>query len=127
MPPRGPRQKKRSPPSNPRLEVAAPQNELTISGCIIELAQLRHTPAGVPVLNFRIAHASEQIEAGLPRKVECELQAVSLGQAAILLRGAKPGDGVRLTGFLAAKSAQSKQPVLHVEQIDFLEGMNHGV
>jgi len=107
--------------------VTTPQNELTITGSIIELAPLRHTPAGVPVLNFRIAHASEQIEAGLSRKVECELQAVSLGQAAILLRGAKPGDGVKLSGFLAAKTTQSKQPVLHVEHIEFLEGMNHGV
>ena len=79
------------------------------------------------MLNFRIAHASEQIEAGLLRKVECELQAVALGQTALLLRGAKPGDGVEMNGFLAAKSTQSKQPVLHVERIEFLEGMNHGV
>ncbi|MBK7136236.1 MAG: primosomal replication protein N [Rhodocyclales bacterium] len=107
--------------------MTAPQNQLTITGNIIELAQLRHTPAGVPVLSFRTAHESEQIEAGLQRRVECELQAVALGQMALLLKGARPGDGVKLTGFLAAKSAQSKQPVLHVEEIEFLEGMNHGV
>jgi len=107
--------------------VAAPQNQLTITGSIIELSKLRHTPAGVPVLNFRIAHQSEQIEAGLQRWVECELQAVALGQTALLLQGAKPGDGARLTGFLAAKSTQSKQTVLHVERIEFLEGTNHGV
>lgn len=107
--------------------MAEPQNQLTITGSIIELAQLRHTPAGVPVLNFRITHASEQIEAGLPRKAECELQAVALGQAALLLRGAKPGDDVKLSGFLAAKSTKSMQPVLHVERIEFTEGMNHGV
>jgi primosomal replication protein N len=107
--------------------VAAPQNQLTITGSIIELAQVRHTPAGVPVLNFRIAHESEQIEAGLPRKVECELQAVALGQTALLLQGVKPGDGIRMTGFLAAKSTQSKLTVLHVERIEFLEGTNHGV
>lgn len=127
MPLRVPRRKRQSLPSSPRPEVTAQQNELSITGCIIELAQLRHTPAGVPVLNFRIAHASEQIEAELPRKVECELQAVTLGQTAIMLRAAKPGDGVKLTGFLAAKSTQSRQLVLHVEQIEFLEGMNHGV
>ena len=80
--------------------MTAPQNQLTITGNIIELAQLRHTPAGVPVLNFRIAHESEQIEAGLQRRVECELQAVALGQTAHLLKGAKPGDGAKLTGFL---------------------------
>lgn len=107
--------------------MTAPQNQLTITGSIIELAQLRHTPAGVPVLNFRVAHASEQIEAGLPRKVECELQAVALGQTALVLQGSKPGGGVRLTGFLAAKGTRSSQPVLHVERIEFLEGTDHGI
>lgn len=107
--------------------MASPQNRLTITGRIIELAQLRYTPAGVPVLNCRVGHASERIEAGLARKVECELQAVALGQVAQLMQGAKPGDGVELTGFLADKSAKSRQPVLHIERIEFMEGMNHGI
>jgi primosomal replication protein N len=107
--------------------VTGPQNRLTISGSIIELAQLRHTPAGVPVLNFRIGHASERIEAGLARRAECELPVVALGELARLMQGARPGDEVKLTGFLAAKSAKSKQPVLHVERIEFLEGTNHGI
>lgn len=105
--------------------MASPQNRLTISGRIVELARLRRTPAGVPVLNFRLSHVSEQVEAGLPRRVECELPAVALGQQALLLQGVNVGDGVRLTGFLAAKSSRSQQPVLHVEQIEFLEGTNH--
>ncbi|HMM54297.1 MAG TPA: primosomal replication protein N [Candidatus Desulfobacillus sp.] len=107
--------------------MTAPENRLTISGGILELEQLRHTPAGVPVLAFRIAHASERIEAGQQRRVECELPAVALGETALLLRGARPGDGVRLAGFLAAKSLKSRQPVLHVERIEFTEGMNHGI
>ncbi len=107
--------------------MTAPQNRLTITGSIIELAPLRHTPAGVPVLNFRIWHASEQVEAGLPRKVECELPVVALGEDARLVQGARPGDAVTLTGFLAAKSAKSKRPVLHIERIEFMEGMNHGI
>ena len=44
-----------------------------------------------------------------------------------LLAGAKPGDVLRLTGFLSAKSLKSRTPVLHVNAIEFLEGMNHGV
>jgi primosomal replication protein N len=107
--------------------LTSPQNRLTITGSIIELAQLRHTPGGVPVLNFRIGHTSEQIEAGLARKVECEMPVVALGQVALLMQGAKPGVEVILTGFLAAKSAKSKQPVLHVERIEFMEGTNHGI
>jgi len=107
--------------------VTAPQNRLTITGSIIELASLRHTPAGIPVLNFRIGHVSEQIEAGLERKIECELPVVALGQNARLIQGARPGEEMTLTGFLAAKSAKSKQPVLHVERIEFKEGTNHGI
>ncbi len=101
-------------------------NRLVIEGSITEIAALRHTPAGVPVMNFTIAHASEQIEAGVPRKVECELQVVALGQSAILMQDARPGEGVSLTGFLAAKGNKSRQPVLHIEHIDFLEGSNDG-
>ena len=107
--------------------MADADNRLSLSGSIVEVAPMRHTPAGVPVLNFRIGHASEQIEAGLPRKVEVELAAVALGQTATLLAGAKPGEGVKASGFLAAKSAKSKQPVLHVDRIEFVEGTNHGI
>ncbi|MBI3140865.1 MAG: primosomal replication protein N [Rhodocyclales bacterium] len=107
--------------------MAEAQNLLTITGSVIELAQLRHTPAGVPVLNFRIAHESEQVEAGQPRKVEVEVAAVALGQMATLMAGAKPGESIKATGFLAAKSLQSRQPVLHVERIEFVEGTNHGL
>lgn len=101
-------------------------NCLVIEGRITEIETLRHTPAGLPMMGFRIAHASEQIEAGRPRKVECELQVVALGQSALMVHGAKPGEGVKLTGFLAAKGSKSRQLVLHVEHIEFLEGMNHG-
>jgi primosomal replication protein N len=107
--------------------VADADNRLSLSGSIIEVAPLRHTPAGVPVLNFRISHASEQLEAGLPRKVEVELAAVALGRTATLLAGAKPGESVKASGFIAAKSAKSKQPVLHVNTIEFVEGTNHGI
>jgi len=88
---------------------------------------MRYTPAGIPALNFRIAHASEQIEAGVQRSVACEMPALALGQTALLLAGAKPGDGLRLTGFIAAKSLKSRTPVLHVNEIEFLEGMDHGI
>ncbi len=79
------------------------------------------------MLNFRIGHTSEQMEADLPRKVEVELAAVALGKMAMLLKGAQIGEQILTTGFLAAKSAESKQLVLHVNTIEFVEGMNHGI
>lgn len=98
-----------------------------LTGQLIEIAALRHTPAGVPVLNFRIRHRSQQSEAGLPRDVEIEIQAVALGTTANLLVGTQAGTQVSLTGFLAAKSLRSAQPVLHVNEIEFLEGTKNGI
>ena len=110
-----------------RRSLLPSDNCTVLTGKLLELAALRYTPAGVAALNFRIAHASQQIEAGSPRTVECEIAALALGQTALLLAGAKPGDGVRLTGFLAAKSLKSRTPVLHVNEIEFLEGIDHGI
>ena len=42
-------------------------NQFVLSGKLIELDALRYTPAGIPVVNFRLSHESEQIEAGAKR------------------------------------------------------------
>ena len=64
---------------------------------------------------------------GVARTVECEMACVALRPTAQLLAGAKPGDGVKLTGFLAPKSLKGRTPVLHVHTIEFVEGTNHGI
>ena len=93
-----------------------------MSGCVLERGALRYTPAGVPVVEFRLEHASEQQEAGGTRKVECELACIALDTLANLMGDAKPGDGLRVKGFLAARSIRNRTPVLHVTEIEFLQG-----
>ena len=93
-----------------------------MSGTLLERGALRYTPAGVPALEFKLTHQSEQIEAGIPRKVECEISCIALGPAANLMSATKPSDGLKLCGFLAARSLKIKTPVLHVNMIEFLEG-----
>ena len=80
------------------------------------------TPAGVPVVQFRIAHESEQDEAGGRRKVNAELGAVAFEAQARLIAGAALGRAMRLQGFMSAKSKRSKKLVLHVTNIEFSEG-----
>jgi len=87
---------------------------------------LRYTPAGVPAIEFRLGHESDQIEAEKPRRVECEMACIALGAKALLLEDAAPGIGLELTGFLAAKSVKSRSPVLHVTNIEFIEGNENG-
>lgn len=97
-------------------------NRLELTGQVMELEVLRHTPAGLPVLNFTLEHRSRQDEAGLSRDVELEIAAKALGDQARLLAGTKLGGRIRVAGFMAAKSARNRQPVLHVTAIEFLEG-----
>ncbi len=101
-------------------------NCVELTGVLIERKALRYTPAGVPVMECVIGHQSEQIEAGSPRRVECEIPAIALGEPARWIQDAAPGMSIRLTGFLAARSKNSKQPRLHVTKIEFVEGNQNG-
>ena len=106
--------------------VEAPLNRIELTGILIERKALRFTPAGTPVMECVIGHQSEQIEARSPRRVECEIQAIGLGETARWLQAASPGVQVHVTGFLAAKSQNSRQLRLHVTTIEFVEGNQNG-
>ena len=93
-------------------------NKLVLSGTVTAIDALRYTPAGLPLLCFVIQHASENIEAGLKRKVECEVQAILLGELAnthIPLNSA-----IKAAGFLAKRSAKSTQLVMHIQKIELI-------
>jgi primosomal replication protein N len=95
-------------------------NQIVISGTISEVGTMRYTPAGVAVAELRISHVSRQMEAGKPRRVECEVSVVALAQMAEIVARTPPGTMVKLAGFMAKKSRMSTQLVLHVNQIDFI-------
>ena len=86
------------------------------------LGRLRHTPAGIPVTEFRIRHESEQREAGAMRKVAAEIEAVAFDVQARLVAAAALDSRMRAQGFLCAKSARSKKAVFHVTNIEFTAG-----
>jgi primosomal replication protein N len=92
-----------------------------LSGEVIQVEPLRYTPAGLPLLSFTVHHASEQMEAGMGRKVECELPVVAIGEIARQAQQITPGSQVRLAGFLAKRSLKSTQPVLHLNAIEIMK------
>lgn len=98
-------------------------NRVELSGTIAELGALRHTPAGIPIVDLRIRHESETAEAGSTRKVEAEVEAIAFQAQARLLAAAAPGSPLRVEGFLCAKSRRSKKLVLHLTKIEFSEGV----
>ena len=89
-------------------------NHVVLSARIAESAALRHTPAGLPALDLRLAHESEREEAGQKRRVAVELKAVAFGTDAETLARQAVGSGFRFTGFLAAARG-GKHPVLHIQ------------
>jgi primosomal replication protein N len=86
-----------------------------LSGVVVGLEPIRYTPAGMPLLSFVLQHASEQVEAGLKRKVECEVNAVAIGD--IAKQNIQLGSNIKAKGFLANRSAKSTQLVFHIEQL----------
>ncbi len=93
-------------------------NKLAISGQVTQLDDLRYTPAGLPLLSFVISHVSEDIEAGMKRKVECEVKAVAIGD--IANTNIQLGTQLNALGFLAKRSAKSTQLVLHIKHLELI-------
>ena len=96
-------------------------NAVELSGRLLEVEPLRHTPAGVPLLHFLLAHASSQIEAGHERRVECEVKGIALGEPATQMARLKAGDEIRVHGFLSRKNRMSAQLVLHATRTELKE------
>ncbi|HEY5761752.1 MAG TPA: primosomal replication protein N [Rhodocyclaceae bacterium] len=105
-------------PDQPRR--ANKLNQYCVSGALIERAATRYTPAGIPVCEAKLAHDEAATEAGGERQVTFELAVLGLGEAAKWLEAAALGTRVRLEGFLAPKSQNSRQLVLHLNRIEFL-------
>lgn len=89
--------------------------------CVATLAERdvrRFTPAGIPIVAARLLHISEQVEAGIVRKVEFEAAAMAAGAIADMLERAELGKAYRFGGFIARKSRNSKALVFHLTDID---------
>jgi primosomal replication protein N len=107
--------------------VSDPHNLVRLTGRLVEIAAPRTTPGGVTVRSCKVHHRSCQIEAGLPREVECEVEAVALGLEAHMVGRAGIGTELVLTGFLARKTLRSAKLVMHVTKIEFVEGKENGI
>ena len=78
-------------------------NRLTLTATLIAREPLRYSPAGVPILNVRLHHQSQQVEAGLARSVTCEIPAVAVGEVAVKLQAEQPETEWQFQGFLATR------------------------
>ena len=97
-------------------------NAVTLDARLAARADLRFTPAGIPALDFQLAHDSMQMEAGGERRVACDLAAVALGPLAKDLAAVAVGAQLRCRGFLARRYRSGMSVALHVNEFELLEG-----
>ena len=95
-------------------------NQLVIAGEVVQIAELRYTPAGIPLLSFTLQHISEKTEAGMQRRVECAVPVIAMGSIAEQHKHLKEGTKARAVGFLAKRSMKSTQLVLHITTLEII-------
>jgi primosomal replication protein N len=93
------------------------QNRCVIDGELIELDDLRYTPAGIARVGLKIRHVSSQQEAGMTRQIQCDISAITLDAVALKASKFLLGQQVRADGFLAQRSLRNTQLILHIDKI----------
>jgi len=96
-------------------------NTVSLSATLAAIDPLRHTPAGLPVVDFTLAHASQQDEAGSQRQVEFDMPAKATGDLATRIAQMRQGGQITVQGFLNRKHRMSRQVVLHVTGMELLK------
>ena len=92
-------------------------NRFVVDGELVELESLRTTPAGVSRIVLKIRNVSTQQEAGMPRRVQCDIPALAFGAAAKQASLLQVGKRVKAEGFLAQRSLRIEQLVMHIDNI----------
>ncbi len=101
-----------------------PINVLSLEARIVERGAVRYTPAGVPLVECVLEHASEVEEAGAKRKVEMTLQAIAIGEGSDALARYPLGEIACFVGFLAPRSLKVRTVRFHITQIKEAGSLN---
>ncbi len=100
------------------------ENSLVIAGQIANPPVRKTSPAGIPHCYLVLEHRSEQLEAGLPRRVWCKIRVIASGQTITAqTNNLQLGMSIRVTGFIQRQETASgiAQLVVHAKQIDRLD------
>ncbi|GKS75716.1 primosomal replication protein N [Acidovorax sp. SUPP950] len=92
------------------------ENHVVLTACIAEAQALRYTPAGLPALDLKLEHGSQQQEAGAQREVKAVVKAIAFGTLAERLARQALGSLWIFRGFLAT-SRNGKGLVFHIQDI----------
>lgn len=95
-------------------------NSVCLSGKLSSFDALRYSPAGIAIMEFRLIHASPQIEGGMRREIEFEIDGMAVAETAIRLSGLQKGNHVRAEGFLARRGPKNRKIVFHINHFELI-------
>lgn len=98
-------------------------NQFQLSAVLFERDMVRYTPAGVPIVTFKLAHTSTQMEASFSRQVVCDVEALSAGESAQRVTQLALDKMYHFTGFIAHKGRNSKRLIFHVTAVTTYEAI----
>ena len=91
-------------------------NELQLAAAVVQVQNLRYTPAGIPVAELSLRHDGAVHEAGVERQLGFEFPAVAVGPVAIALDREPLGKALEIAGFIAPKSRRSSRLIVHITE-----------
>ncbi len=95
------------------------RNELVLTGQLLKPAEMRTTPAGIPIARFVLAHSSRRSEAGQMRNVECRMSVVASGQALTAgISDWSPGTRIQVKGFLSRAGYRAPDMRIELHALD---------
>ncbi len=95
---------------------------MVLTGTIVAVQPLRHTPAGVPVVELVLHHQSTQKEAHQAVQIAFEVRVWGAGEVAQGLSALTVGQRLACKGFLALPSQRSRQLVLRTQAYQLIYG-----
>ena len=91
------------------------ENHVELTAGIAEQKAIRYTPAGLPVIDLVLEHASKIQEAGTLRQVHATVKAVAIGSVAERVQTQPIGSVWKFSGFLATPK-NGKNVILHIQE-----------
>jgi primosomal replication protein N len=91
-------------------------NRLVLSATLAERAALRFTPAGLPALDLVLAHESELVHEGQPRKVSMQLKALAIGSTVSAVASMPLGSLSQFVGFVAP-ARNGRGWIFHITEV----------
>ena len=91
-------------------------NRMVLSAQLHERGAVRYTPAGLPAIDCKLAHASTVTEDGSPRQVSLEIKALAIGALSRPLGLMALGSSAMFAGFLAT-TRNGRGMLFHITEL----------